>query len=209
MGLASLLSAAPAAAAGDLRREIDRAWPLSGATRIELHVGVGEVEVIGEDRHDVAVEIRLAEWGDDRRSFERWAGRYDATARRRGDRLRVDVRGPRFLLREDVDIAVTVRVPRALPLEVDMAIGSLAVRGVQRPLELKLGIGEVDLDMPQAGVRDVKVALGIGEASLEAQGRRRMETATVFGSGLRWSEGRGDVPVSVRLGVGEVAVVLR
>jgi HAE1 family hydrophobic/amphiphilic exporter-1 len=206
-GLVAALGAGPAAAA-ELHRAIDRSWPLDGARRIELHLGTGEVEVIGEDRADVAVEVRLAGWGDDRRRFERWARRHDVVARRRGDRLRVDVRGPRFTWRDDLEAGVVVRVPRELPLEVDMAVGSLAVRDVRRPLQLKLGIGEVDLAMPQAGVRDVKVALGIGEASLEMQGRRRMETATVFGSGLSWSEGRGDVPVSVRLGIGEVAVVL-
>ena len=65
------------------------------------------------------------------------------------------------------------------------------------------------MDVPQAGVKDVNVGLGIGEASLDTGGAHRMETASVFGSGLRWREGPGPAPVSIRLGIGEVAVVLR
>ena len=205
--LSALLLAAPASAR---ERAVDRAWALAGAKRVDLHVGVGEVDVVGEERADVKVEVRIVPGHDDvdEAAFARRARRFDAIARRHGDRLRVEVKGPRFTWSDDLEVTVLVRVPRDVPLAVDMAVGSLAVRDVRRTVDLKLGVGEVDLRMPESGVRDVKVALGIGEASLEAGGRRRIDSASVFGSGLRWNQGRGTAPVSVRLGVGEVAVIL-
>jgi HAE1 family hydrophobic/amphiphilic exporter-1 len=210
LALMALVGAAapPPVAADPFHKEFTRHWSLAGAQKVDLHVGVGEVEVRGEDRQDVHVTVRVSEDGDDPESFERWARRFDVVAHRPGNRLRVEVRGPKFTFRERGDVEVLVRVPRHLALDVDMAIGSLSVSNVRQRLDLRLGVGEVDVRLPQAGVRDVKVDLGIGEASLEAGGRRRIESASVFGSGLKWSEGRGTAPVSVRLGVGEVAVLL-
>lgn len=218
LSLLVLLVAAPAPVAAraggnttDLHRDIVRTFAIEGARRIDLHAGVGEVEVIGEDRADVVVEIHLADDGDDgddEDAFERRVRDYDAVARRAGDRLRVEIRSPRMRWHRNIDVSVIVRVPRRMPLEVDMAVGSLSVRGVERSVRLQLGIGEVDLRVPALGVRDVRVTLAIGEASLATGGGRLVESTSVFGGGLKWSEGRGAAPVSVRLGIGEVAVIL-
>jgi HAE1 family hydrophobic/amphiphilic exporter-1 len=201
-------SAAPAFVDDPMQRRIDRAYRTDGVRGVDVSVGFGEVEIVGEDRATVAVEVRLAEDGDDVAGFERWSKRYRVTARRSGSRLDVEVHTPRIVLREDVDVQVTVRVPRGLPARVHLGVGSLTVRGLEDDVTLDLGIGEVALRMREEQVRDVRVALGIGEASLETPRRRRIEAASVFGSGLSWKEGRGTAPVSVRLGIGEVAVVL-
>jgi hypothetical protein len=210
-----LLVAAPAPAtaraggdATDLHRDIVRTFAIEGARRIDLHAGVGEVAVVAEDRADVAVEIHLADDGDDDDAFERHVRDYNAVARRAGDRLRVEIRSPRLRWHRNIDVSVIVRVPRRMPLEVDMAVGSLSVRGVESSVRLQLGIGEVDLRVPELGVRDVQVMLAIGEARLATGGGRLVESTSVFGGGLKWNEGRGAAPVSVRLGIGEVAVIL-
>jgi hypothetical protein len=155
----------------------------------------------------VAVEVALS-GDDDPRAFARWADRVEVRSRRAGDRLVVELKGPRFVLRDESGIALTVRVPRGMALAVDMGVGTLGVGGMARDVDLKLGIGEVDLRLAAAAVRNVDVDLSIGEASLEAGGRRTIDAASVFGGGWHWRDGRGASPAKVRLGIGEVAVVV-
>ena len=85
-------------------------------------------------------------------------------------------------------------------------MGTLSVAGLTRELDLRLGIGEVDLRLASASVGHVDVGLAIGEARLEAGGKRSIDAASVFGGGWKWREGRGTSPAKVRLGIGEVAV---
>jgi hypothetical protein len=91
-----------------------------------------------------------------------------------------------------------------------MGVGELEVAGVDDDLSIDLGVGEVDVSVPEARFRSVDLDAGIGEASLRLpEGRYQGRRSFLIGSELDWHEGRGQAALVVDLGVGEVEVRLR
>jgi hypothetical protein len=173
------------------------------ARELRLSIPVGTVEVVAGDRSDVRVDLSVRCGEGSLERGRRAAARLRLRPSRHEGRLTVAVEGYRKLLPDGIALEGVIEVPRTLPLQVRMDVGELRVRGAEQALDLGLGVGEVDVSMARDRVREVDVHLGVGEATLRDGERILADLASVFGNGLRWRDGRGPVPVAVRLGVGE------
>ncbi|MGH7725387.1 MAG: hypothetical protein ACREOU_08160 [Candidatus Eiseniibacteriota bacterium] len=198
--------AAPAEAGDAAPGALTGSWPVAEATSLHFEFPVGELTLVATDGKEVKAFAEVDCWSDDSDCLE-VAEDYRFTSRRAGKRLIVKLEGPRFNFGNGREIEARVEVPRSLLLDVDMGIGELTLTGFEHGADIALGIGEVEIHSPRGSVRDVRLRVGLGEASFD-DGRRSIERVSVFGNGLHWKAGTGNSTVAVKLGIGEASVVL-
>jgi hypothetical protein len=212
---ALLVLAAVAAPAFARSQVVVRNEPLSfaldGVRQIKLDVPVGEIHVtVGAvDRIEGRLELRC-DRGSMRCRDKAEALRLNATVH--GDDLvlrmgRPDRDDRRGINHPEVDLRLTV--PAALAVSVDMGVGELHLDGVEGDVAIDLGVGEVDVSVPEAAVRSVSLDVGVGEAHLSPRVDDLHRSGFLFlGNEVDWREGRGRSRVSVDVGVGEARVHL-
>jgi hypothetical protein len=186
---------------------VRQAWSAADVRRLEVRFPVGSLEVVGTDGDSVFVQLEpechVGSWQD----CEKVSRRIGVRSRARRGTLELSIVGKRWFDTSRVQIRGRIEVPRSLALELDMKVGELEVTGVGSNAELKLGVGEATVRRPEQGLESARVDVGIGEAML-VQGGRSRDHAGVFGSGLRWREGRGTAALALRVGIGEASVYL-
>lgn len=200
-----LAGLAPAAMADTPLGSLEGSWPRGETTRLRVDFPVGELRI-----ETVATEtIRATLWARCERRTEACVERSrklqlvtDVVGRTR----RVELKGFPRLSNKGLQVELIVEVPRGMAVEVDMGVGELVVRGVDGDLEMNLGVGEVDVRLPRQDIGNVDLEVGVGELTLDADGRSR-NGAGFLGHSLKWS-GSGRKRVAVECGVGEVSVRL-
>ena len=198
---------APAAFAGD-SRSLDESFAYDPGQRVVLDFAVGHLEVEAYDGRQVKVEIEArCRWAV-RRCEDRLAD-LRVLSRSSSRRLRIEVESPGSWSGSQLEIDAVIRVPRQAPLEIDMGVGELDVDGFENDVHIEMGVGEVAVRMAESAVRRVALDAGIGESRLRgAHARVRERRSLLIGSELSWDQGSGRAEIEVELGIGEISVEL-
>ena len=106
-------------------------------------------------------------------------------------------------------VRATVRVPRNTPLTAELGVGRMTVSGMGADLSAHLGVGDVDATLPEASVASVRLASGVGFASLRTSHGAQEGSRGLLSRSISWHEGTGKADVRIDCGVGHAKVVLR
>jgi hypothetical protein len=203
---AALLGSLPAAA-DEVVRTIDHQFSAADIAGIHLDFPVGEMQVDAGAGREVRIQLKLECDSQRQTRCVEAAKGVEVVAGRSGDRMHVQLKGwPKGGTR-GLEAHFVVVVPRDLPLKAELGVGEMRISGVESDLNVDLGVGEVNVKMPESAVASVSVDTGVGEAGLFAQGHR-WESGGLVSRELHWNEGRGKAAVNVDCGVGEAQVRL-
>ncbi len=204
---AALLWVLPAAA-DEVIRSFRQQIPIAKAHKIHLEFPVAELNVDSGASGQVGLDVKVK----CRQKTGRCADRahdlklvYDNT----GEVFKIEMkRFPRWHGSHNLKIVAHITVPRDLALRAELGVGEMNVHGVAGDLDVNLGVGQVNVDLPKEAFASVNLDTGIGEASLVAAGQR-YESSGLMSKELSWRKGTGRSKVKVDCGVGEIDVVLK
>ena len=175
--------------------------------RIRLNFPVGELKVVPGEASQVRFELRVRCRSGSPEHCESMANRLELNSEDRDGVLRLSLdHYPKWHSR-GFNVIATLRVPRSLPLEVDMGVGQLGIEGLDGDIEVDLGVGEADIHASRTRASHVSVDAGIGDASIRGGGSNTSRRGFI-GSHASWSEGSGRSSVRLHVGVGEGTVRL-
>lgn len=204
---AALLWVLPAAA-DEVVRSFRQQIPIANARKIHLEFPVAELNVDSGASDHVGLDVKIR----CREKTGRCADRahelklvYDNT----GEIFKIEMKKfPKWHGSHHLKIVATITVPRDLALRAELGVGEMNVHGVAGDLDVNLGVGQVNVDLPKEAFASVNLDTGIGEASLVAAGRH-YKSAGLMTKELSWNKGTGRSKVKVDCGVGEIDVVLK
>lgn len=204
-----LLLAAPALADGDPVRNVGSRYDAAKLTTVALDFPVGEVEIDGWDKPEVAVEMELRCQARRRERCEEAAKKVKLIAGgAEGEHLRFRVEGFPKGGNRGLEATLRLHVPASLPVTAELGVGEMRIEGLTGGLTADVGVGELDITLPEAAIASVRLDAGIGEAVLRTR-EKRYTSSGVGAKTLRWAEGTGRAAVRVDVGVGEARVALR
>lgn len=183
-------------------------FPVEPGEPITIRFGIGELDIVAADVSQVQAELEV---GCKDLSADRCASyteRLRIEARRREDGVDVVLRGlSKWKLRK-LDLEGRVTVPRESPLVAEIGIGDVEIHGGTEDLEVRMGIGDLTVRVPEDTVASVAMATRIGDASLSGSQHRAGSRRKLLGARVAWSEGPGDARIDVGLRIGDAKVVL-
>lgn len=196
----------PATASADEVRRVEQSYYAGDATRVEVQLSFGSLQVYGTDDRNAEVEFVITCRREDMQKCERRAERIRLQARLHGDTLHLELKNtPRGQI-QGVDAHMKVWIPRRHGLEIDVSGGDIRVEGMRSHLEIDSAGGRVEVLYPQDDAKYVKVDVGFGEADLWTRDGSRIEGAG-FPKGINW-RGTGHAEVEIDLGGGEADIRL-
>ena len=202
---ATLTSAAWAEADRDIRQffELEPNQPIEIAFKVgALHIQVAES---GPIEAHVTARCRRATASCRRRLGGVWLA-----ARERAGTLVLEMQGSSKWKARGMEIEATLTVPANHPLAVEMAVGDLDIRGLERDLKVDVGVGEVRLSVARESIHSVTLNAGIGSAEIyDTASEATEQLAEVMSDEIRWHPGLGPADVTVDLGIGDISVRLR
>ena len=203
---ALLLLATPAAAEHLAVRTLHQELAVNGASKVHARLSIGDLVIEGTDGTNVEVELNLDCNRVDAAVCKERADRVRLAPRMKKGELRVKLKNtPKARLR-GIRAQMTVRVPRYMPVEVDVTAGTLDVSGMRSHLNINSGGGDVDVNAVRAGTNEVEIDIGLGKAALWL-GDEQIK-ATGWPRALKW-KGTGDARIEIDVvGSGNVAVRL-
>lgn len=182
-----------------------KSWHLGDARVLTVDLTLGDLTVEGSDRHDVEAELVLrCDRVDLERCRER-AQRIYLAPRIRGERFDVLLKRTPRGRAHGITATLVLRVPRNLPVEIDLRGGDVLVTGHAASLEVDAAAGDVALRYPQRLVGSVKAAVGVGNVDLWVADAHMQGSG--FPRSLHWN-GTGTIDLEVDLGTGDVTVTL-
>jgi hypothetical protein len=119
------------------------------------------------------------------------------------------VRNDRLVLEleeDDTTTEWTVQLPVVAVTNIHMGVGEIKGTFGATELDVELGVGEVDIEVPAASAGDISVEVGVGDANLRGADDERSDGAMMFQD--KRGKGQGDKEISVEVGVGEASVTL-
>jgi hypothetical protein len=203
----ALLCAALPADAKEVVRSFQKQLPAGNFDDIHIEIPVGDLEIEASDAREVAVKVELLCERKTSRCLEAAKDvRFVYTTD--DGRLHFQMKDWPKAGTKGLHARARFSVPREAALRAELGVGELTIQGMEDDLQVDLGVGEVNVTLPEAAVGSVTLDTGIGEASLKAGGRR-YESAGLFVRTVNWREGKGQARVTVDCGVGEVNVSLK
>ncbi len=199
------VSALPASAA--TVRTLDNEAALTGASLVQVDIGVGDLVVTGSngDKVKVRLDIRCSDPGSS--DCKQAADGISVGDRRRGDELLIKIEGYPKFGDKGLSLAAQVEVPRGIHLSVDTGVGNVTVSGMSHDLEIDARVGDVKVTMDAAALRSVELDTGVGNVELTIEGQTIEGTGLVV-KGLEWNRGKGAARMEVDCGVGDIRVTL-
>jgi hypothetical protein len=192
-----------AALAGASRGIATKSIPIQGAERVVIDFSVGELEIVAIDGQQIHLSIEARCKKD--RDCDELSEAVRVITQTRDDEVEIEVDDHNW--HKDYHLRGRIEVPRSLAVEVRMKVGELDIEGIEKDLDVDLGVGEVDIELPEAAVRSVDLRVSIGEASL----RPRSNGSSVrgwLGKQVEWQDGKGRSRVDIDLSVGDARVRL-
>lgn len=208
LALSGLLPMLVAAfALGGPTRVLNSNHPLSAGDELAIDLTVGSVIVEASGEDQVRMEVR-AECKRGRHCESLLEDVRIVPSQRRG-RLKLKVERPGSKDDDELDIKVQVRVPRGIPVELDVGVGKAKIYDLEDDLKVDVGVGNVEVELPEREIADVKLDVGVGSAHLKGGNSGEHERERGFlGSTVRWRRGPGQAAVDVHVGVGEISMRL-
>lgn len=204
-----LALAGPAAAQEEAPAEsfrLTQSFSVGNATWVSLELSVGDLEVRSSDGPDFEVDLEI-ECTAKGAKCEKLARALKIDSRRRGDRLEIRLKGPTRAMGSTIRLKGTVLAPRRLPLAIELGVGDLEVSGFTHDLRLEVGVGNLQVRLPESAVRIVDLDTNVGKAALVLPSGR-LEGTGLVGKALRWTSGRGSSAVELDVNVGNIEIVL-
>lgn len=192
-------------------RTFDQEFERGDVERLRLEVPVGEIEIRGVDGDRIVVEARVRCGRRDSRCRDD-AEFVELEARERRGELRLHFDGLDDLDGHDISIDIEVRLPADLALELDLGVGDLTLGEMSGDVRADVGVGEVRIRTQEKYVASVDLEVGVGEASMRPDPRRRSRDrwwGIKLGDDLRWDDGVGNAHIRIDVGVGDIDVRLR
>ncbi|HSN89423.1 MAG TPA: hypothetical protein VL025_21850 [Thermoanaerobaculia bacterium] len=203
---AALLCALPASAE-EVVRTFQKQLSAGDVESIHIDIPVGELEIEAGDGPQVETRVELLCKNTKPRCLE--AARNVRFVYSTDDgRLHFQLKDWPKTNTRGLQVRALFTVPRTLPLRTELGVGELTVNGLEADLQVDLGVGEVNVTMPETAVGSVNLDTGIGEADLRAGGRHYTSEG-LFVREIHWNKGKGQASVEVDCGVGEINVALK
>jgi len=204
LAAALIAAAAVTPARADETRTVSGVFTTAGADHMSIEFPSGTLTLVaGEGDSIVAVMKAHCRHGDCMPRIEQ----VRLVSEREGSVVHLALQGYPKWNHHGLEISLRLEIPRRLAVDVDMGAGDLAVRGLQQDVALRLGAGDVVLQLPESAVRSVRAHVGLGDATLHGH-RGNVDGSGFLGKTLRWTDGTGASRVRVDLGVGDVSVSL-
>lgn len=213
-----MVSTVPTFAAGEATKT--RTFDAQSINSIELKAGVGDVRIEQGSGNDIEVRVTLvAKRNTGIFSSLPDVEKIDIAATTRGDQLEIGVDA------KNVEERWVLRLPKKTlsALEVKVGVGEVRVSGDVKRLEVDLGVGDVRIDVPNSAI-EVQVGTGSARIKTALESAGVIEGKTGVGDvsliGLEGSvktravggrvdgKGRGDQPIEVTVGVGNLQIEL-
>jgi len=204
---ALLLPAAAAAAVHRLESE-PKVYRLEGAEGLSIEFSVGQLSVEGDDGDDVRVSVQIrCRQGDldECQERARWVTIDRVVS---GGRLRLKFNGIPKTESHGLQVSARLLVPRALATRIEMGVGELTVREMRSPLDLDLGVGELDVRGPEHAYRSALAETGVGDASVRTRAGQVRDRGFI-GRSAHWDDGAGASGIRAHVGVGDASIDLR
>lgn len=183
---------------------------------LELEVGqvvridfpVAELEIEAADQTDVVIELTLrCRWSFS--SCDDALEDLELVSRASTRRLTLGLAGVSRWKNSMIGVEGTIRIPQTSPLEVKMGVARIEISGVQRDLRVDLGVGDLDIRLPEASVGEAFVDVGVGQIHFFGSGNKLDgHRSFLVGNEIHWSDGAGDAAIDIEVGVGDVTVRL-
>lgn len=201
LGLLLPLSLADEAEAQKETRRISSNYFAGDVTKIEIDLFFGSLKVRGFDGDNAEIEMVMTCDRIDDGKCQRRANRILLEPKISGDTLALRLRGTSRGQAGGIRAEMTVKLPRDLALEIDMAGGEVTVEGMRHHIEIDSGGGNVDLVGYQDRVQSFKADVGFGEAHLWL--RDGHIEASGWPRSITW-RGSGSAKIEVDLGGGDL-----
>jgi len=199
--LAALAVAAPARAT--LYETEPRVFSVTSHHHVRIEFPVGELKVVATDDSRVRFDLRVR-CNRSTSRCEDMANRLVLDSDDEDGTLHLKLhRYPEWRM-HGLKLMGELRVPRSLPVRVEMGVGELDIDGLEGDLDVELGVGEAAVHAARNRTNNVTIETGIGDAQITGAGGD-VERHGFLGSHASWSGGgRSDVRVHVGVGEGRV-----
>ncbi len=206
IGAAVILCLATSVSAREVR-SFSRDFDAKGLDQLRLDIAVGVLEIEGTsgDRIEVEVQIQCNFWKSKCRDL---AEAIDLVASTFGDEIALELDGLKKWRSLGMSFEIQVKAPARMELDVELGVGSIDIQGFENDITVDQGIGELKVTMAESRVDFVDIDAGLGEANIRFTGGH-LAASGIFDNDLRWSEGKGAARVRLDLGIGEVDLRLR
>jgi len=179
-----------------------------GARPVTIEFPAGEMMVEGVNSEELLVRLVISCPNESENCLERAA---QVSLARHGDEagIRIAVENAPLLKLAKAQLNLSVEMPAASDLLVDMGYGDLTVTGIAGCLVIDMNAGDVQVASPLSSVGSVWLDAGTGDATLHTpmktiEGKR----SWLVGAEVDWRQGPGSCRMDVDLNAGAIEVTL-
>lgn len=213
-----LIAAVPGYGASEATKT--RTFPVRSVNAVVLKAGVGGVRVEPSSTESIEAQVTLRA----KRNTSIFGSvpdveKLDISATTRGEQLELDIDA------KNIEEQWVLKIPKKVlsSLEVKLGVGNVAVVSDAKRLEVDLGVGDVELDAPTSAVA-INVGTGDARVKTELSSAGPIEGTSGVGSvsltglegtvksravgGKVTGKGRGQQPIEVTVGVGDLTIEL-
>ena len=184
--------------------------PVDFGQAVLVTFSVGELEIAAADVGQVSTRLRVR---CRRLSIERcesYRNDLQLVAETTGEQVSIRLAGLSLRRMRKLEVEGRIVVPRWAPLEVRMGIGDLNIDvSGEADLDVGMRIGDLKIHVPEKQVSSVNLSVGIGDAGIRG---KDVDAPTVrhklLGARAQWDAGDGDAHITAHLKIGDVGVAL-
>jgi hypothetical protein len=172
------------------------------AQKLVVDFPVGKLEVIATDAQEITFSVELR--CERSRDCEDLVEDVRAIHEVRDDEVRLRIEDSKW--HKDHHLRGKIEVPRSMSVEVAMNVGELEIEGVEKDLEVRMSVGEVDVRVAENALKSVDVRVSIGDASMRPRGGSNVRGW--LGKRIDWDRGTGSSRLDIDLSIGEANIRL-
>lgn len=193
--------------ANDTVRTLNQQFDAANLDHLELEFPVGQLVVDAWDRPQVQIEVRL-QCGK-KEGCREAAKAVQLVSQPGGKELELELKGWPKNNSKGLEAHVQIHAPRQLAVDAELGVGKLRINGMASHVDAEVGVGDIDLSLPEAAVATVSLEAGVGGTSLKTK-EKSYSGSNLVGKELRWraGAGAGKADVHAESGVGDVRVAL-
>ena len=184
--------------------------PVDFGQAVVIDFSIGELEISAADAAQVRTEltVRCRDLSPER--CDSYRQRLQLVSETTKGHVAVRLKGLSARKARKLEVDGRVIVPRWAPLEVRMGIGELDIEASgEKDLSVGMRIGDLEIHVPERRVSSVDLKVGIGDAGIHGAGVEvETQRRKLLGAKARWESGAGDSHIIAHLGIGDVGVVL-
>jgi len=110
---------------------------------------------------------------------------------------------------KNATIITRIEIPIVRQVNIQMTAGELDLKHVNACINIDMSAGEVNVEVLKENIASVDIDTGVGEASLNINGRKvREKRSLLIGGEIQWHGGNGDCHLKIDLQAGEATVKL-